>query len=461
MSNLCIVGTNEYEQLVSRSNESIQKFIKAHPECVKYEDFENGSVYITLEFGKVQSKEMKSISEMCMHSLIDEVFVIGDIPATIVYSNDNLIKFKGKKNLVEEMILSSKALTDDVKQVLKDKSKIEFAIPADFISNIHDLISDFEEDGSVDENQKEGDKIKSSDFGETIGLSYSERSNKKHISFDLKKLYSVNVNDYKFEGNATNGSTFITSAQNICKTFVKILLNKPKQITGEFAKVLAKNDIIIEKLSTEEIGFAYGTLPDEAVTEIVRKPFVIGGSDEDSPSEIEYVKVPGQITRIRLVTVESNNSFEDNYYLNREVDSVLYTLETPITANAASYDVYVAIESIIKQSFTDPNKYLSNWSSNDGEQISTEGSEADAGVSAVRHYTYIFNDDANIDENPEDYVRLSSLNGSGNISDHPIITGMVESGTAMKVIMPYPTGTSAYGYTDDIEYVISQAHLYN
>lgn len=459
MSNLCIVGTNEYDQLVSRSNESIQKFIKTHPECVKYEDFENGFVYITLDFGKVQSNEMKSISEMCMHSLIDEVFVIGDIPATIVYSNDNLIKFKGDKKSVESMILSSKVLTTDVRQVLKDKSKIEFDIPSDFISNIHDLISDFEEDGFVDHPYtKDGDGIKSSDFGETIGLSYSERSNKKHISFDLKKLYSVNIDDYKHEGDATNGSSFIESAQNICKTFVKILLNKPKQITGEFAKVLAKNDIIIEKLSTEEIGFAYGNLPEEAVTEIVRKPLVIGGSDDDSTSEIEYEKVPGKITRIRLVTVESNNSYE-NYQLNREVDSVLYTLETPITANAASYDVYVAIESIIKQSFTDPNKYLSNWSSNDGEQITTEGSEADAGVDAVRQYTYIFNDDTNIDEHSEDYVSLSSLNGSGNISDYPIITDMVESGTAMKVIMPYPTGTSAYGYTGDIEYVISQAHL--
>lgn len=460
MSNLCIVGTNEYEQLVSRSNESIQKFIKTHPECVKYEDFENGSVYITLDFGKVQSKEMKGISEMCMHSLIDEVFVIGDIPATIIYSNDNLIKFKGKKNLVEEMILSSKALTTDVKQVLKDKSKIEFNIPADFISNIHDLISDFEEDESVNQNDEESDKIKSSDFGETIGLSYSERSNKKHISFDLKKLYSVNIDDYKHEGNATNGSTFITSAQNICKTFVKILLNKSKQITGEFSKVLAKNDIIIEKLSTEEIGFAYGELPEEAITEIVRKPFVIGGSDE-SASEIEYEKVPGQITRIRLVSVESNNGYENNYHLNEEVDSVLYTLETPITKDSASYDVYVAIESIIKQSFTDPNKYLSNWSSNDGKQISIEGSEAETGVSAVKDYVYIFNDDADIDENSEDYIGLSLLNDSGNISDYPIITDMIESGTAMKVIMPYPTGTSGYGYTSDIEYVISQAHLYS
>lgn len=443
MSNLAIVGTSDYETLVEQSNLKIQKFISKHPECIKYEpNVENGFVFITLNFGKVHSEELKAISEMCMNSLIDAVFTIGDLPVSVVYSNDNLIKFKGKQTEVEEKIISTTVLPDVAKSVLTEKSKADVVIPTDFISKIHNFLKTYEDGRNSDSEFRS--------LTEKIGITYKPYAGKGHISLDLQKLADVDTSAIA-PAKPIDPKAFVNTVKYVCRIFNMLIKEKPALVTGDLIKILDKNEIVLESISKSVVQFAYGDIPEEPVTTL-----------PSTGSEVEYKKTPGSITRVRLVTVESPNGFESKYYTNNVVDSVLYTLETPITRDSSASDIYVAIESIIKQSFTDTKKYLSNWSGNKGEQISSTGYEASNGMSVVKYYAYIFNDDTDIKENPTDYdyVGLTALNHSSfNVYEDPIITGLIESGTAMKVVIPYPTGTSAYGYSGDIEYVATQAHL--
>lgn len=438
MSNLAIVGTNEYESLVEQSNLKIQNFISKHPECIKYEpNVENGFVFITLNFGKVHSEDLKEISEMCMNSLIDAVFTIGDLPVSVVYSNDNLIKFKGKQTEVEEKIINTTVLPEVAKTVLKEKSKADVVIPEDFISKIHYFLKTYEDGRNSDSEFRS--------LTEKIGVTYKAYAGKGHISLDLQKLADVDTSKI-LPAKPINPKEFVETVKYVCRTFNMLIKEKPALVTGDLIKILSQNSIVLESISKSVVMFAYGNIPEEPVTTL-----------PPTGSEVEYKKIPGKITRVRLVTVESHGG-EVEYYTNNVVDSALYTLERPITRDSSADDIYIAIESIIKQSFNDTKKYLSNFSSNAGKPVS--GYEAGYGMEAVKDYTYIFNDDSNIKENPEDYVTLSSLNHSGFIvNEDTIITGLIESGTAMKVIIPYPTNTSACGYASYIAYVASQAHL--
>lgn len=432
MSNLTIVGTNDYETLVEQSNLKIQNFISNHPECIKYEpNIENGFVFITLNFGKVHSEDLKAISEMCMNSLIDAVFTIGDLPASVVYSNDSLIKFKGKQTEVEEKIISTTVLPEVAKTVLKEKSKADVVIPTDFISKIHRFLKTYE-DG----------RNSNSEFRtltEKIGITYKPYAGKGHISLDLQKLADVNTSTIN-HSKPIDSKTFIETVKYVCKTFNMLIKEKPSLVTGDLIKILDKNEIVLESISKSVAQFAYGNIPEEPVTSL------------PSESEVSYKKTPGSITRVRLVYVTENNT---------EIDSELVTLETPITSETTMSDLYVQISSAVKTGFLNPSRYLSNFSSNAGSPISgIDTIECDYAYEAVFSHVNIRDDDNNANNKNGQYWSLYELANNSMISrnDEFIVTAIAE-GNTLKVIIPYPTTSSGSGYHDYVRYLLTDANL--
>ena len=492
------VPSEEFTQLVSECNASIERFISANPKQIKYETKEDGNTYITLSFGSVRFKKLKEIAELCRDTLNDAVFKIRNLPCQVFTQTETTITFKGSTTAMNEAIEEVKDVPALKNLITKAEKKI-ISIPDNLEETIETFVNNwilgtpsYEKEKEVELYDKYGNPtevdpnepttitvVYSRNELANAGINFYEFNNRKHVNIAKDKLTASKVYT---QSNIL--SDMVSGLSNLFNT-------NPKAI-NKLNENLNKKNIYIERCDRYMISLGY--------------KISIPTTEPEDDFDMSYIQTPGKIARL---VVHCGNATEyraevnsyDNTFIDRDgcertsfgryyfiaSDEVSFVIPVEITEDSCFNDIenYLKNNPDFISEIGNREKYMGSWSMPEafnvdnafqfmnGVYLSSSDKKFTNGYHVTEdrlydweNYTSNYVGDSlgmlcnRISENPFSSLTINDEVGSSSLSFLLINDGIsivkkaIEDGRALDICIPYPTGTKREFFeSSKIEYV--------